>query len=298
VSLDEQNQEIALLKAKLLQVRSQRIRPFRDEKILTSWNALAVSALAKAARIFEREDYGNEAVQTAQYLFAEHWDDQGRLYRRKMEGELGAPGFLQDYAQLGIACLDLFEWNWDEEWLRRAIELADEMQGHFKADQGFYDVAGDQQGPMERLQEAYDGVEPAGNSAAMMLLTRLNGLGHGNYLEAAQSIGNRFQAELEQIGSGISYMLNGLFPLWRNRQLVIVGDGNKEILSRLRAHFLPDISILWVPPGKEEQLVSLAPILEGKTKATGLQIWLCENFTCNLPLTDWEELSQALGLEL
>lgn len=287
-------QQIRAIKKKLLNIREQRPRPFRDEKILTSWNALIISSLAQAARAFNQNEYTLKAEETAHFIFNHLFDDKGRLYRRTMHNERGAKAFLVDYAQLGIACMDLFMMNWKLEWLERALNIAHEIERLFKADQGFYDTGMDQEKLLLRTQEAYDGVEPSGNSATAMLLTRLLGLGFNEFEKPLTSIFSRFNAELSQIGSNLPYMLCALSHYLANRQLVVVGDREEIFLKNINQQFLPDLSFLWVPPGKEKSFANLIPILKEKIVEKGVKAWLCEKRSCSLPVSNWEDLAVKL----
>ncbi len=290
---EEFAQEFASIKSLLLAARAKRPRPLRDEKILTAWNGLAISAFAQAAMAFDSEAYAQRARRAGEFVVAHCLDAGGRLYRRYMEGERGAPAFLADYAQLGLACLDLFIVNWDLAWLQRAVKLAEETHRLFAADLGYYDTAKDQSGVLVRTQEAYDGVEPAGNSAAAMLWARLAAWGFADCAERADRIFQRFSLELSQQGAGLTVML-AAFERWQTqRQLVILGDEKKEMLRLVRQGYHPDLALLWVPLGQEVAFAQTIPLAAEKEALGGPTAWLCEDFTCQAPLTGLEALKAA-----
>src|SRR5271168_5374408 len=161
---------------RLLDARSKRIRPYLDDKILTSWNALMISAFAKAAQVLEDPDYLDAAENAVDFIFSRMMDaSTGQLQRRYRDGESAIPGFLDDYAFLIAALLDLYEADFDPERIELAMTLANKMRELFEDPVGgaFFTTAAGDPSLVMRMKDDYDGAEPSGNSIALLDLVRL-----------------------------------------------------------------------------------------------------------------------------
>ena len=166
-------------RARLLAARDSRVHPSRDEKLLTSWNGLAVAAFAEAGAALGRDDYLRTAERTANCLLHEMRTPEGRLWHRWSGGSAGIAGFLDDYSHLIEGLLELYEAGKEEIWLRSAEELAELMVRHFDAETGFYDTADDQEALIVRPRGMQDNALPSGNAMAAYGLLRLSQLGGG-----------------------------------------------------------------------------------------------------------------------
>jgi len=128
--------KLRTVREKLMVIRSKRIRPLLDDKVLTSWNALMISAFARASRVFNDYDFEKMATRAADFIFNNLFDDSGRLLRRWRDGEARFPAYLCDHAQLAVACLDLYETTYDPQWFRKAAELSIDINRLFRNEDG------------------------------------------------------------------------------------------------------------------------------------------------------------------
>jgi len=283
--------ELQQASAKLLEIRSRRPRPLRDDKVLSSWNGMMISAFAKGAQILNEARYAQAARGAADFLRRHLWDE-GRqiLLRRHRGGESAIDGFLDDYAFCGLGLLDLYEATFDPhdfEWsvrlAERAIELfADAENG------GFFSTTDD--GSLLRLKDDYDGAEPSGNSGMAMLLLRLARMtDRPDFRAAAEHTLRAFASRMEEAGTGVPQMLVAhSFALGRPQEIVLAGSGDDpamiEMLAAIRRRFLPGAVIM-----RGEQSELPMPAIEGAPTA-----YVCENFACNLPVTSASALDELL----
>jgi uncharacterized protein len=271
----------------LLKLRSTRPRPHLDDKVLTSWNGLMISAFAKGAQILGDERYAQAARRAADFLHAHLWRD-GTLLRRFREGESAVEGFLDDYAMLALGSLDLYETTfeprdlaWALELARRAIELfGDSEQG------GFFSTAAGQSDLVLRLKDDYDGAEPSGNSILTLVLLRLARMtGAEDLYTAAERTLHLFAGRLRTQGPGVPQMaVAHSFALSKPMEIVLAGPSSPEMLAAIHARFLPNAIVM-----RAEDAPQPMPALDGKATA-----YVCENYACNQPVTRVEDLEELL----
>lgn len=207
--------EAALLesaRAKLFAAREKRVRPGCDDKILTSWNALMIEGLAHAAHIFGRDDWLAAARQALDFLRARHWQD-GRLLATSRHGQAHLPAYLDDYAFLLAALLELLEAEHRSADAEFARQLADALLAHFEDQErgGFFFTAHDHETLIQRPKTAHDNALPSGNGVAALALRRLGDLlGDARYLGAARHSLQAFAAQLAQQPSGCATLIMAL----------------------------------------------------------------------------------------
>ncbi|MEC7416608.1 MAG: thioredoxin domain-containing protein [SAR324 cluster bacterium] len=302
ISVDELNQNLAEARQKLLEARSHRIRPLCDDKVLTSWNALMISAFARASRILDEPHYEALAVAAAEFVFQHLREDSGRLLRRWREGESRFPAYLVDHAQLAVACLDLYEATYHVGWFRKAQELMEEVDRLFRNDEGaYFDTGEDAERLLMRSAEGYDGVEPSGNSAAAQAFLRLHACtGNAEFLESGLRILSGFSGHLQQAGPSFAAMLQALHAHRSGiREIVIAGTrGEPEtesLLSVVRREFHPNTVTAFVPVGEDASVASVIPLAQGRTALNGhATAYVCQNFACQLPVHTPDELRTQL----
>ncbi|HYP13140.1 MAG TPA: thioredoxin domain-containing protein, partial [Bryobacteraceae bacterium] len=170
-SVDEMQAALSQASAQLLEVRGKRVRPHLDDKVLTAWNGLMISAFAKGARTLGEERYLDPARRAADFIAGTLYRD-GVLLRRFRDGEAAIPGFLDDYSFFAQALLDLYESSFESRWLALAKAVTDKMVALFEdtAGGGFYSTAEGDTSLVMRIKEDYDGAEPSGNSVAIQVL--------------------------------------------------------------------------------------------------------------------------------
>jgi uncharacterized protein YyaL (SSP411 family) len=277
---------------KLMQVRSTRPRPLRDDKVLAGWNGLMISGFARGGQILGEARYADAARRAADFLRRRLWDDRrGVLFRRHREGESAIDGFLDDYAFTGLALLDLYETTFEARDFSWAVTLAERAMERFEDREsgGFYSTTAngsDSASLVLRLKDDYDGAEPSGNSAMALLLLRLARMtGRGDFRIAAERTLQAFTPRLEEAGAGLPQMMVALmFALSKPREIVIAGPPDDAMLTPIRRRFMPNAVVL-----RAEEASLPMPGVDGKPTA-----YVCENFACQLPVTSVVQLDELL----
>jgi uncharacterized protein YyaL (SSP411 family) len=286
-------------RAKLFAAREKRVRPHRDEKVLTAWNGLMISALARAAQALDEPKYRDAAERAARYLVANRLKD-GRLTRTAT-----VPAMVEDYAFLGNGLVDLYEADFDPQWLVTATRLAGTMLAQFydaKAG-GFFQTDGRDPSVIVRAKEDYDGAEPSGNSMAALLLLRLAQFtDRADYREAAEKTLQLFGDHLRKAPSTVPQMLCVLdFYLSKPKQIVIAGKAGtadtQAMLRAVRERYLPNAIVILADGGESQKaLAKFLPFLETIRPAEGkATAYVCVNYACQLPTNDRGKLAELLG---
>jgi uncharacterized protein len=298
-------QQLQEVKAKLLEIRSKRVRPHLDDKILTSWNALMISAFAKAAQILDDTRYLAAAQRAARFILTRMYDPASNvLQRRFREGEAAIHGFLDDYAFFIAALLDLYEADFDPGHLETALVLAAKMRELFEDPEagGFFTTAGQDSSLVLRMKDDYDGAEPSGNSVALLDLLRLAHVtDRDEYRQAAVRTLDALMPKMSSQPVAVPQMLVGLdYSLATKREVVIAGDPNvqttRALLGELRSRFLPyTVTLFLDSDATREQLTRIFPAaglmrqLDGQPTA-----YVCENYACRLPTTEVLKFAELL----
>jgi uncharacterized protein YyaL (SSP411 family) len=291
---------LAEAKTKLFAEREKRVKPFRDEKILTSWNGLMLSGLAEAGKILERPDCLEAAKKTVDFIFSRMFKD-GLLLHTYKDGKAKLLGYLDDYAFVATGLLDLYEATLERSTLERAIALADIMIGEFwdDIDGGFFYTGKSHEKLISRTKPAFDSSIPSGNSTAAQLLLRLyHYTGDEGQLKRAEKVLRLYYDAMEAQPFGFAHLLAALdFYLEKPKEIVLVGDkngaGEQELLRKIYSLYLPNKTIQIVAPGAPAG--KLSALLQGKTQRDGKPtVYVCRNFTCSAPVTEWENLKMLL----
>ena len=302
ITAEELQDQLRIARQKLMAVRTKRIRPLLDNKVLTSWNALMISAFARAARVFGDSAFEKTAERAASFIFKNLKDESGRLLRRWCDGEARYPAYLCDYVQMAMACLDLYETTYDPDWFRKGCELSNEIKRLFRNENGpFYDTGTDGEVLLTRNAEGYDGVEPSGNSSVANAFLRLNSYGMGSeFFEDAQRIFRCFSPMINQTGISFCSMLSGLhFSLSEPKEVVISGrrgDAETEdLLSEVRREFHPNTVTAYIEDGQSKLSEEIIPLTSGRPMLNGrATAYVCQNQTCQMPVHTVEELRELL----
>jgi uncharacterized protein YyaL (SSP411 family) len=289
---------IARAAARLYAARSQRVRPGRDEKILTSWNALMVRGIAEAARAFEDDAYTGIAIESASFLFRALYRD-GRVFRSYKDGQSRIAGYLEDYAALGLAALAVYELTFDTAWLDRAKVLSDAAIQWFWNDEtgAFHDTASDHETLITRPREIADNAVPSGTSLAVDLLVRLGELLHdvdarrrATYvLETLAPAIARYPSAFGHALGVADMVINGAV------ELAIVGDTRSAEFQALRhaaaTRYVPSLVIAGGAPRADESIA----LLTGRDARGGAAAaYVCRGYTCDEPATSSEMLGRQL----
>ncbi|MDQ2659555.1 MAG: thioredoxin domain-containing protein [Verrucomicrobiota bacterium] len=289
----------------LLAVRNKRPRPHLDDKIITAWNGLMISAFARAAQVFGDADYLASATKAARCLRTHLYESSNHtLVRNYRQGRSEVEGFADDYAFAIQGLLDLYEASFEIEWIKLALDLQGTQDRLFYDAKGggYFSGTGNDPSILLRMKEDNDGAEPAASSVAALNLLRLAQIrDDAGFRERAEKTIAAFSATLTNAPAAMPQMLVALdFSLSKPRQIVIAGARaaaeTQALVREAQQQFLPN-KILLLADGaeggaflaeKSEALAGMKPV-DGKPAA-----YVCENFTCQAPVTTPAELRALL----
>ncbi len=275
----------------LLEARAKRPRPHLDDKILTAWNGLMISAFARAASVLDEKKYRDAAERAANFIVSSMRAPDGALLRRYRAGEAGIGGMLDDYAFFTQALLDLYETTFDFARIEHATELTDRALNLLedKENGGFFSSAEPDALCLMPMKDDYDGAEPSGNSVSLMNLLRLARItGNQRYEVAAARLIAVFSEKARSSPYGLPQMLAAWeFATAPNREIVIAGELPPEMIRLLQKKFDPNRVLLAAGP----ELVQYQP---ASAEMRGPAVYICENFTCQAPVTNKEDLARLL----
>jgi uncharacterized protein YyaL (SSP411 family) len=284
---------LAGARQKLYEVRSKRIPPLRDEKILAAWNGLMISGLAVGGRVLGEPRYVAAAAKAANFLL-ERMREGDRLARSYKDGRRQAHGFLEDQAFVAAGLLDLFEATFEPRWFREALALSETLEKHFADPRGgWFMTADDAEALLAREKPAYDGAEPSGTSVAILNALRLaaftsddrwRAVGEKAFVSVHEVITERPLAMTEALVA-LDY-----FHDVPREVAVVWADGSAEpLLGVLRRTFLPSHALAGGPGGSIPALAKVIPFLEEKVAQGGkATAYVCQRGKCELPVTDPE----------
>jgi uncharacterized protein YyaL (SSP411 family) len=280
------------IRARLLAARERRVRPGLDDKRLTAWNALMISALAEAGAVLDRDDYRDAAVTAAEFVLRDLRDADGRLLRtyNRGRGKLGA--YLEDHAFLLEALIALYEATFDPRWFREARALADTIIERFSDPElgGFFAVASDH-ALIARRKELEDAPIPSGASSAAFGLLRLAALtGEARYEDAALGAIRLLHTLAPQHPTAFAHLLQAIdFHLAPVKEVALAGDDVRPLERVVRAEFRPHLVLAGGDPDG-------VPLLEGREPVDGrAAAYVCERFACLRPVTEPDELAALLA---
>jgi uncharacterized protein YyaL (SSP411 family) len=283
----------------LFEARAKRPRPHLDDKILTSWNGLMISAFAKAAAILDVPAYAEAARRAADFLLNTMQRTDGTLLRRFRDGDAAIPGMLDDYAFLAQGLLDLYESTLEFRWLESAmsitgnqIDLLEDKAG------GFFASAHEDAARLMRIKDDYDGAEPSGNSVALMNLLRLHRMtGREDFEKPARKLLSTFQPRLATVPFGMPQMLAAAeFDIAPQREIVVAGNISNSMLRLLWRKFDPNRILLYADPQLANSNSAIAGMCvpQDGARIDETTVYVCENFTCQQPVTREEDLAGLL----
>jgi hypothetical protein len=296
------------VRAKLLAVRTERVPPATDDKVLTDWNGLMIGAFARAGWVFNEPSYIETAEQALEFLTAELAGPDGKLLHRfrmrEGKGDAGIPGFLADYAALVWALIELHQATFDTRYLARALDLQAIQDREFRdwKDHGYFSVSHTAEQVLVRSKNLYDSPIPSGNSMTLYNLLRLAHLtGNEELHQSADLLTRRFAPETAGTPHAYTWFLSALDTgLGPAREIVIAGDAHAEdtrrMLGMLRSIYLPRGVIHLKTESSGPEIEKTAPFTIGQTSRGGrATAYVCENYTCRLPVTEPSELDKTLS---
>jgi uncharacterized protein YyaL (SSP411 family) len=291
----EEPEGLTEMRKALFEARAQRVWPGLDDKRLTSWNALAIAAFADAGAVLGRGDYLDAARSCAEFVLGELRRPDGNLLRTYKDGKAHLNAYLEDHAFLLEALLTLYEASFEERWYLQARALANAMIERFGDAErgGFFATSSDHEELIARRKEVGDHPIPSGNSAAALGLLRLGALsGDRRYVEAAEGVFALFGKPAVQHPDSFAHMLQALdFHHAPAKELALIGKDLQQLAAVVRERPLYHLVLAGGPEGATEP-----PLLTGRTTVDGKPAaYVCESFTCQLPVTEPETLRGELG---
>ncbi len=290
---DEVMRAIAEAQQQLFQARAKRVRPHLDDKILTAWNGLMISAIARGAAILDEPAYAAAARRAADFLLDTMRGPDGGLLRRYRDGEAAIGAMLDDYAFFAQGLLDLYEATFEFRYLEQAIALTDDQRARFEDREGggFYASAQADAARLNRIKDDYDGAEPSGNSVALLNLLRLHKItDRDDLLRAARNLIRAFSTRLAATPFGMPQMLVACeFDVAQPREIVIAGSPAPEMIRQLWKRFDPNRILL----NAALEIAQYHPTVLELAKGPAA-IVLCENFACQPPALNTEDLVRLL----
>ena len=281
---------------KLFATREKRIKPFRDEKVLTAWNGLMLAAFAEAAAILDNREYFQIARKNADFIL-ENLQKDGYLLRSWKDGEAKLNGYLEDYANFADALVELFQVSGEVTYLKEAKRLADLMISGFwdENDDAFFFTAKNHEKLPIRSKDFYDNATPSGNSAAVDVLLKLSHLlGEEKYQNYAATILRLIAPQIVRHPQAFGRIISALeFYLNPVKEIVILGEKGNELEKLIFDEFLPNKVLILAENGSKN--TEFIPLLKQKEKVEGNPTaYVCENFTCQKPAVSAKELKEQL----
>ena len=283
------------VREKMLQTRSRRVRPHLDEKILTAWNSLMISSLAKGYQVLGDPSYLQAAEKASTFISQSLFKD-GRLLASYRKGPADIQGYIDDYAFFQAAQLDLYESTFNISYLKKALELEKDMVKWFWDEKagGFYFTGSDQKDQhrlLTRTKEAYDGVIPSGNSVAAMSYYRLAEFtGKKEYRDRADAILKCFAGILNKGGSNFPEMLKAFqFDFDGPAEIFVIGPRteSEKMLQLLWKTFISNRVLVFAEEAQIKNITSLIPWVESRKTLGGKPtVYVCKNYQCQLPTMD------------
>jgi len=290
-------------KRKLLEVRSHRIWPGRDEKILTSWNGLMIAALAQAGMAFDRSDYTEMASKAADFILTNMRTSDGRLHRTCAVGiPAKLNGYLEDYSFFIDALIELYFATFDVRWLRSANELTEVMIAEFgdPNSPGFFYTGNAHEPLIARNKDWQEGSIPSGNSMAVSVLQRLGVLvDKREYVVKANETLQTFLAMIQGSPMAAGQMLCDLdFHVGPVQEWVVIGSKSDpetlEVLHAIRTTYHPNKVVVLHDPASGDAPTELVPLLKDKPMQARVTTYLCQNYACLAPMIGVEAVRLAL----
>lgn len=293
---------IETCRQKLFEYREKRIHPYKDDKILTSWNGLMVGALAIGGRILNEANYNTSAEKAIRFIYSNMIRNDGRLLARYRDGDAAIPAYLDDYAFLVCGLIELYESTYNPDYLQKAVDLNNKMLDLFwdSKNGGLYLNGHDSEQLISRPKEIYDGATPSGNSVAALNFLRLARLTGMHELETrAQELLKAFGKSISSYPPGYTFSLIAFMFLQASTKEVIVVEGKDQVktgdlLAVLKEGYNP-FTVSMFYSDKFTEIKSVIPFIANYTSVDGLPAaYVCENFACSYPVTEAGQLREML----
>ncbi len=287
ITSQKASEKILTIRKKLLEARSRRVRPLLDDKVITDWNGLMISAFAKAGVTLKEKMYIDAAERAASFI--EDKLSKGGLKHRYFRGEASIKGFLDDYAYLTWGLIELFQATFKTKYLKQAIQLSQTaLENFWDNDFGGFYIGSSDSDQVTRTKDVYDGAKPSGNSVMalnLLLLSRITG--DQRFEEAAAKLFTCFASNLDANPSAYTFLLSALdYALGPSYEVVIAGEepnGVSTMIEALRESYNPNKVLLLKTPELDE----ITGFTKDMKAVNGeVTVYVCEGRVCNLPTND------------
>jgi len=305
--LTELSDKMDGIQKKLFAVRKKRVHPHKDDKILTDWNGLMISALARGAQVFDEPVYAKAAMRAMDFIFQSLQTKEGRLLHRFRDGQGAIAANIDDYSFMVWALLELYDATFEIRYLFKALEYQSHLFGYFRDDEngGLFFTPNDAEELLTRPKELYDGAIPSGNSLAFINTLRLSRItGDAEMGERAHEIYRAFCAEVDAMPTAFTQFLCGLdFAIGPASEVIIAGkmdhSDTQALFTALRRSFVPNKIIVFRPESSAQpDIETIAPFVQPYSSINGqATAYVCSNFTCSLPTNDPEQMMKLLGIK-
>jgi len=279
---------------KLLKVRSMRVMPGLDDKILVSWNSLMITAFAKGYRVTNDPKYLNAAKNCIAFIEHNLFVD-GKLLRTYKNGTAKINGFLEDYSYFANALLDVFEIEPEPKYLKLALKLGRHLINHFwdSENNSFFMTSDDHEKLIVRPKSNYDLSLPSGNSVSAFVMLRLYHMSQEqNFLEITTKILESQAQMAAENPFGFGYLLNTIsIYLQKPMEITIINTENSEICKSLLTNYLPNSFIVTIQNSTQLENLSEYPFFAGKIFEDKTSVFVCKDFSCSLPLHTIDEIN-------
>ena len=296
---NKEDEKIKSLRDKVFEYRNSRTKLHKDDKILTSWNALMITALAKGYKVLGDEKYLHAAKKALNFIKEKLTNDNGRLLARFRDGDSKYLGYLDDYAYLVWSLTELYNSTFDVKYLKEALKLNKDMIDLFwdTKNHGFFLNGRDSKTLIANPKDIYDGALPSGNSVASFNLVKLYKLtGDKNLEEYAFKQLTAFYGTVKEMPIGYSFYIMALMEmLYPSKELVVVANDNSELEDLkiiLKNKFTPNLTIVVKTKENEKELENLVPFTKNYTiKNDKPTYYLCTDGSCNTPSNNLNEIT-------
>lgn len=301
---NEFRKKIESIRQILFNEREKRVHPLKDDKVLTDWNGLMISALAIAGRILNNDMYTKAAIKSVGFIHAHLTGEDGSLLHRYRDGASELNGYLDDYAFLIWGLLELYETTFEPEYLKNALSLQEKQLELFwdEINSGFFLTPDNGEMLLVRSKEIYDGAIPSGNSVSYLNLIKLNKItANTRYQDYADKLNNAFSEKVKNSLSGSTMFLSGFdFDLGPSSEIIIAGDNEEDKQSEMvrifREQFIPNKVILFVGADDKYDLIKNIAEYTNSYKYINnrVTVYVCNNYECTLPAVTKDEVIKIL----
>ena len=298
------HEKIYDLNSRLFNYRKNRVHPQKDDKILTDWNGMMISAFARAARVLNNDDYGGHAIRTMNFIMNNLKQKDGKLLKRYRNENSGLDGVLDDYAYIIWGLIELYQYNFDPKYLEEAIILSDYQIKHFwdKKNGGFFFTSDIAEELLVRSKEIYDGAIPSGNSVSTNNFIRLGRiLSRLDYENIAHDLLTSFSGKINRYGPAYAQNLIAIdFIEGPSYEVVVIGNDNfkvQEIINEINSFVHDRKVVVQINDDNRDNLIKMIPFIENFPNHEGEDPWIyvCKNFSCDLPTQDMDKVKELLN---